>query len=99
MAQQIGRRSESTDAHLYLLITMAFFGSAFACSKAVVGDVPHQVAAALRFGGGAVILVALLLLWGGASKGAGRTSWREVVRAGAVGLLGVFAYNLFFFWG
>ncbi|WP_405602998.1 DMT family transporter [Streptomyces sp. NBC_01410] len=99
MPKITGRRSESADAHLYLLMTMAFFGSAFACSKVVVGDVPHQVAAALRFGGGAVILVALLALWGGGSKGKELTSWREVVRAGSVGLVGVFAYNLFFFWG
>ncbi len=98
MPQITGRRSESTDAHLYLLTTMALFGSAFAASKVVVGDVPHRVAAALRFGGGAVILVAILLLWGG-SRGKERTSWREMVRAGAVGLVGVFAYNLFFFWG
>jgi drug/metabolite transporter (DMT)-like permease len=81
---------------LYLLITMAFFGSAFASSKAVVAEVPHGVAAALRFGGGAILLgiVALVL-----RSRATALSTRAILRCGAAGLLGVFAYNVFFFWG
>ena len=39
---------------------MVLFGSAFTGSKVVVGEVPHDVAAMLRFGGAAVILVLLL---------------------------------------
>lgn len=91
------RRSGPVDAHLYLLTTMALFGSAFASSKVVVGYLPHQVAAGLRFGGGAVILVLITLLV--SRRGGGPFSWRDALRAGAVGLLGVFGYNLFFFWG
>ncbi|MFI6078729.1 DMT family transporter [Actinoplanes sp. NPDC051343] len=80
---------------LYLLTTMAFFGSAFTSSKVVVGEVPHDVAAVLRFGGGALILVVLLVL----RPGPVSFSWRDLCRAGGVGLVGVFAYNFFFFWG
>ncbi|WP_066933333.1 DMT family transporter [Streptomyces sp. NBRC 110611] len=83
---------------MYLLATMAFFGSAFAGSKAVVAHVPHQIAAALRFGGGALILLLLLVFIGRKTRGAVLTR-QQIVRAAAVGLIGVFAYNLFFFWG
>ncbi|MFI5615473.1 DMT family transporter [Amycolatopsis sp. NPDC051903] len=81
--------------YLYLLVTMALFGAAFTSSKVVVGELPHDVAAFLRFGGGAVILALLLCLRPGAAK----FSWRDLARAGTVGLVGVFAYNFFFFWG
>jgi len=86
---------ERRGAYLHLLITMVLFGSGFTSSKVVVGQLPHDVAAMLRFGGGAVILVLLLCL----RPGAGRFSWRELGIAGSVGLIGVFAYNFFFFWG
>jgi drug/metabolite transporter (DMT)-like permease len=81
--------------YLYLLVTMVLFGSAFTSSKVVVGQLPHDIAAMLRFGGGAVILVLLLCL----RPGSARFSWRDLFLAGAVGLIGVFAYNFFFFWG
>lgn len=83
----------STTPYLYLLVTMALFGTAFTSSKVVVGQLPHEVAAMLRFGGGAVILVLLLCL----RPGSTRFSWRDLFVAGGVGLIGVFAYN-FFFW-
>lgn len=86
---------ERRGAYLYLLITMVLFGSAFTGSKAVVGQLPHEVAAMLRFGGGAVILVLLLCL----RPGQGKFSWRALAIAGSTGLIGVFAYNVFFFWG
>ncbi|MFJ8313688.1 MULTISPECIES: DMT family transporter [unclassified Streptomyces] len=98
MQNETQSSNEAANAYLYLLATMAFFGSAFASSKAVVGQMPHQVAAVLRFGGGALILILLLLLVGRKSKGAEFTRG-QIVRAASVGLLGVFAYNLFFFWG
>jgi drug/metabolite transporter (DMT)-like permease len=81
--------------YLYLLVTMVLFGTAFTGSKVVVGQLPHEVAAMLRFGGGALILVLLLCL----RPGGTRFSWRELFVAGSVGLVGVFAYNFFFFWG
>ena len=88
-----GTRASATP-YLYLLVTMALFGTAFTSSKVVVGQLPHEVAAMLRFGGGAVILVLLLCL----RPGSARFSWRELFVAGGVGLIGVFAYNFFFFW-
>nr|WP_091051536.1 DMT family transporter [Micromonospora marina] len=83
-------------AHLSLLTTMALFGSAFASSKVVVGHLPHSIAATLRFGGGAIVLLLITLVL--RRNGASFTR-RDWFRAGAVGLLGVFAYNLLFFWG
>lgn len=89
---------ESAAPLLYLLTTMILFGSAFASSKVVVEQVPHPVAAALRFGGGALILVLVNI---GAGRGRPSTPLgrQQAVRVGAVGLVGVFAYNFFFFWG
>ena len=92
-----GDRGDSLlQAHLCLLTTMALFGSAFASSKVVVGYLPHSVAAALRFGGGAIVLLLITLVL---RRSGGSFTRRDWLRAGAVGLLGVFAYNLFFFWG
>jgi drug/metabolite transporter (DMT)-like permease len=79
--------------YVYLLTTMVLFGAAFTSSKVLVGQLPHDVAAALRFGGGAVILILLLCL----RPGSARFSWRDLLRAGLVGLIGVLAYNVFFF--
>jgi drug/metabolite transporter (DMT)-like permease len=81
--------------YLYLMVTMALFGTGITSSKVVVGQLPHEVAATLRFGGGAVVLVLLLCL----RRDSHRFSWRELGVAGTVGLIGVFAYNFFFFWG
>ncbi|MFD4369982.1 DMT family transporter [Rhodococcus sp. NPDC058521] len=83
-------------AYLYLLTTMAFFGSAFASSKMVVGELPHQVAAVLRFGGGALILILAMLM---IRTRRPKITRANVFRAGLLGLLGVFGYNFFFFWG
>lgn len=93
-----GRAAVPVDAYLSLLATMTFFGSAFASSKVVVEQLPHQVAALLRFGGGAVILLVVAAVLSRRRAGAPLTG-RQIVRCGLVGLLGVFAYNLFFFWG
>ncbi|WNV75165.1 DMT family transporter [Geodermatophilus sp. DSM 44513] len=90
---------------LYLAATMVFFGSAFPSSKVVVEQVPHSLAAALRFGIGAAVLVLLVLLRLARARrvtGAEPTrpgARRLLVRAAAAGLLGVFAYNVLFFWG
>ena len=82
--------------YLNLLVTMVMFGSAFASSKVVVGEMPHEAAAALRFAGGGLLLVVVAVLLRGRSEPIGR---RTAVRAGLVGLLGITAYNVFFFWG
>ncbi|MEO3754997.1 DMT family transporter [Streptomyces sp. B6B3] len=89
-------RRGSTSPYLLLMTTMVLWGSAFSSSKAVVEHVPHAAAALLRFGGGAIALLIALSLFGGrrpsGAAGGGR-------RAAAAGVLGVFAYNGFFFWG
>ncbi|WP_051871923.1 DMT family transporter [Streptomyces sclerotialus] len=82
--------------YLNLLVTMVMFGSAFASSKVVVAEMPHEVAAALRFGGGGLLLILLAVLLRRRSRPIGRAA---AVRAGLAGLLGVTGYNLFFFWG
>ena len=48
MQNDSGRAAVPADAYLSLLATMAFFGSAFASSKVVVEQLPHQVAALSR---------------------------------------------------
>ncbi|MFJ2195982.1 DMT family transporter [Streptomyces violaceusniger] len=82
--------------YLLLTITMLLWGSAFSSSKSVVAQMPHTVAALLRFGGGAVALLAAVGLFG---RPAAPASSRGGGRAALAGLLGVFAYNGFFFWG
>jgi drug/metabolite transporter (DMT)-like permease len=84
-------------AHLLLTVTMALWGGAFASSKVVVDALPHSVAAFLRFGGGALALLAALRL--SADRRRTPPGWRARGRAALVGVLGVFVYNVCFFWG
>ncbi|MER7399022.1 DMT family transporter [Streptomyces sp. NPDC000151] len=67
-------------------------------SKSVVAQVPHEVAALLRFGGAALALLVAVLLLGSRGQGA-KVSRRAGGRAALAGVLGVFAYNSVFFWG
>jgi drug/metabolite transporter (DMT)-like permease len=90
--------SEQRSPYLFLTVTMMLWGGAFASSKTVVDQVPHTVAATLRFGGGAVALLVAVAL---TSRGRARpkVGLRASARACLAGVLGVFAYNGFFFWG
>ncbi|MGW7556936.1 DMT family transporter [Streptomyces rimosus] len=86
--------------YLLLSITMVLWGSAFSSSKSVVEHVPHSVAALLRFGGAALALLVVVALFGkrlGQAKA--KPSPRAVGRPALAGIVGVFAYNGFFFWG
>lgn len=83
--------------YLYLAITMAFWGGAFPSSEITVRYVPHTVAALLRFGGGALLLWLFVALSRG--DAAVRPPLRLKIRAAVAGVVGVFAYNSFFFWG
>ncbi|WP_156094869.1 DMT family transporter [Nocardia lijiangensis] len=74
-----------------LVLVMALWGSAFASSKAAVGDVPHEVAGFLRFLIGALVLLVVLR--------APRLPAAEVPRVAGVGMVGVFGYNALFFLG
>jgi len=86
----------SSNPYLLLMVTMVLWGSAFSSSKSVVEQVPHTVAAFLRFGGGALALLAAVAVFGNRSvKISPQARWR----AAMAGVLGVFAYNGFFFWG
>lgn len=71
---------------------MALWGSAFASSKLSVEAVPHEVAAALRFSIGAVILLAAHTL----SRSAPLRP-RAVGLAAGLGMFGIFGYNACFF--
>ncbi|UJW30041.1 DMT family transporter [Saccharothrix sp. AJ9571] len=82
--------------YLLLSITMVLWGTAFSSSKSVVEHLPHTVAAVLRFGGAALALLVVLLLFG---RGHAKATRRTGGRAALAGILGVFAYNGFFFWG
>lgn len=87
--------SEGASVYLMLTVTMALWGSAFPVSKVLVADVPHQVAALLRFGSGGLIMLLWLLI----TRGRISLTRQEVGRAALAGALGVFGYNTFFFWG
>jgi drug/metabolite transporter (DMT)-like permease len=76
---------------LALVLVMASWGSAFASSKVAVGAVPHEVAAVLRFGIGALILLALQPVLGS------RLSRRDAGLTAGLGMLGIFGYNVLFF--
>lgn len=82
--------------YLRLLVTVTFWGSAFAASKVVTEAVPATVGAALRFGLGALVMTLILRLRPGSRAGVPRGSWPGVI---VLGLIGVAAYNLLFFWG
>jgi drug/metabolite transporter (DMT)-like permease len=87
---------DAANPYLLLSLTMVLWGSGFASSKAMVGQMPHSVAAVLRFGGGALFLLLALWTFG---RGRSRTTWREAMPAAIAGVLGVFLYNFLFFWG
>ncbi len=72
------------------------FGSAFASSKFVVGELPFEVAAALRFTGGSILLLFLSFIFRGKSE---TVSTVVVSKFAFTGIIGVFAYNIFFFLG
>lgn len=89
-------RRGAGNPYLLLMTTMLLWGGSFSSSKVVVDHVPHAVGALLRFGGGAVALLVAVRLF---DKRETPVPARNVWLAAAAGLLGVFAYNGFFFWG
>ncbi|MFI0820706.1 DMT family transporter [Streptomyces sp. NPDC021098] len=95
MSQKQQRAGGGTNPYLLLTTTMVLWGSGFSSSKVVVDHLPHSVAALLRFGGGAVVLLVALRFVPSQRP----TSGRDVGRAAGAGILGVFLYNLLFFWG
>ena len=96
----IGMSENPRNPYLFLAATMMLWGGAFSSSETVVNHVPHTVAATLRFGGGAVALLVAAGLTGRRSPvPRPKAGVRASARACLAGVLGVFAYNGFFFWG
>ncbi len=81
--------------HLGLVLTMVFWGSAFATSKMIVLHVPPEVGAVLRFGLGALLMTGILFRRA-AQPVPARAAWGRIA---AVGLVGVAAFNTAFFRG
>lgn len=92
----MGTTGRIGNPYALLAVTMVLCGSAFSSSKSVVEHVPHSVAAFLRFGGGALALLLAVAMFGSRTA---RVPARDGWLAAAAGVLGVFAYNGFFFWG
>ncbi|MFG6192622.1 DMT family transporter [Nonomuraea sp. JJY05] len=90
--------TSGTRPYLLLVTTMLLWGSGFSASKVIVDHLPHSVVATLRFGGGALALLVALRLFRQAGERR-RTTARDWVRAAGAGVLGVFVYNVLFFWG
>ncbi|RJP20900.1 MAG: DMT family transporter [Deltaproteobacteria bacterium] len=78
-----------------LVLTMAFWGSAFATSKMLVLEVAPEVGAVLRFGLGSLLLLAVLFRRS-ANPIPERDAWGRLI---LVGLVGVTAFNTLFFRG
>ncbi|MFG2873813.1 DMT family transporter [Streptomyces sp. NPDC048337] len=92
----MGTMSRVSNPYALLMVTMVLWGGSFAGSKSVVEHLPHSVGAFLRFGGGALALLIAVAMFGSrTARVPARNGW---LAAGA-GVLGVFAYNGFFFWG
>lgn len=82
-------------AYGWLLLTMVLWGSAFPSSRWAVGQVPHEVAAFFRFGGGAVVLLLITFFM----RPQRILKPGDILRACLTGVVGVFGYNALFFWG
>jgi drug/metabolite transporter (DMT)-like permease len=81
--------------YLLLVVVTVLWGSAFAASKVAVDAIDHHVAAAVRFTIGALVLLAVLPVLRRRTVPLGV---RDIGVTGALGLVGVFGYNMFFFW-
>jgi len=78
-----------------LVLTMVFWGSAFATSKMLVLEVPPEVGAVLRFGLGSLLMMAILFRRS-AKPVPARADWG---RLAVVSLVGVTGFNTLFFHG
>ena len=78
-----------------LVLTMFFWGSAFATSKMLVLEVPPEVGAVLRFGFGSLLMMAILFRRS-AKPIPARADWG---RLAVVALVGVTGFNTLFFRG
>ncbi|MEV0390358.1 DMT family transporter [Nonomuraea sp. NPDC050643] len=99
MAGTMTAGTVGTRPYLLLATTMLLWGSGFSSSKVIVDHLPHSVVAVLRFGGGALALLVALRLSREGAAAHRRSSRRDWARAAGAGVLGVFVYNLLFFWG
>jgi drug/metabolite transporter (DMT)-like permease len=79
-----------------LILTMILWGSAFAASSLAIDAVGHEVAASLRYGIAAIVMVGVLAVTGRGAPPLSRRTWVRLVLAGAVGIA---IYNRLFFQG
>src|SRR3972149_1767719 len=70
-----------------LVLTMVFWGSAFATSKMLVLEVPPEVGAALRFGFGSLLMMAILFRRA-AKPIPARAAWGRLAVVSLVGVTG-----------
>jgi len=78
-----------------LVLTMVFWGSAFATSKMLVFEVPPEVGAVLRFGFGSLLMM-VILFRRSANPIPAQSDWPRLV---LVALVGVTGFNTLFFRG
>jgi drug/metabolite transporter (DMT)-like permease len=88
----VPRTMQGVRTYLMLVLVMAFWGSAFASSKLSVQQVPYEVAALLRFGIGAVVLLVLHSV-----LTRNRIGGRDLGKVAGLGMLGMFGYTTLFF--
>ncbi len=91
----MGGDPSSARVRLGLVLTMVFWGSAFAASKILVLHVPPEVGAVLRFGLGALLMTGILFRRA-AQPVPARETWGRIA---AVGAVGVACFNTLFFRG
>ncbi|MFL6117575.1 MAG: DMT family transporter [Catenulispora sp.] len=83
-------------AQAQLVLTMALWGSGFVVSKKAVEQMPHSVAAVIRFGSGAVVLLLVLAVLRGGRIRVDRSQLGPLLLAG---VLGTGVYNAVLFFG
>lgn len=81
--------------YIGLVLTMCFWGSSYATSKMLVFEVPYEVAALLRFGLGALLMIGIQFRLSGKLIPE-RKYWGQLT---LLGLVGITLFNLFFFGG
>lgn len=81
-------------AHIQLLISTLLWGGSILFVKVSVQHGPPMHMAAIRFVMAAAILVPVIL-WTGWPRGLSRQDWRDI---GLLGFLGIFLYNICFFY-
>lgn len=89
-------QDKSRSAILLLFLTPVFWGGAFVAAKYVVPELHPVVAASIRFLLSFLFLLPVLMIWEGRRF---MPALRDVPLLMFLGLTGIFAYNVLFFYG